>query len=476
VNHLKKLYIGGRWVAPALPVLMDLISPDSETPCAQVACGSALDVDRAVDAARQAFPEYSRQSREARATLMRNIVKRYEARRTELAEAITREMGAPISLSLGVHTATALSVANHMISVLEKFEFETRRGSTLIVHEPIGVCGLITSWNSPLFVTFLKLAPALAAGCTVVVKPSEQAPLSAVLLAEILDEAGLPEGVFNLVQGDGRTVGAAIAVHPGIDMLSFTGSTQTGIRIAQDGATTVKRVVQELGGKSANILLPDADFTQAVQQGVAQCFNNSGQICVAPTRMLVPTERLDEVKALAKKAAEAMIVGDPRLNETQLGPVATRAQFDKVQSLIAAGIQEGAELVTGGLGRPPHLDRGYYVRPTVFAGVHNDMRIAREEIFGPVLSIIPYRSEEEAIQIANDSTFGLSGYVRGKDMVRAQRVAARLRCGTVNINYPPSDPAAPIGGYRQSGNGREKGEAGLMEYLETKAIIGYGAT
>lgn len=462
-------------MAPASPASMDLLAPDSETLCAKVACGSAADVDRAVVAARRAFPAYSRQPRETRVTLLRNIVKRYEARRTELAEAVTREMGAPISLSLGVHTAAGLSVANHMISVLENFAFQIRRGSTLIVHEPIGVCGLITPWNSPLFVTLLKLAPALAAGCTVVLKPSEGAPLSAVLLAEILEEAGLPEGVFNMVQGDGATVGAAIAKHPGVDMISFTGSTQTGIRIAQDGAITVKRVVQELGGKSANILLADADFSQAVAQGVAQCFNNSGQICVAPSRMLVPLERQDEVKALAKEAADAMIVGDPWSKETQLGPVATRAQFDRIQSLIAAGIREGAELVTGGLGRPQHLDRGYYVRPTVFAEVRNDMRIAREEIFGPVLAIIPYRSEEEAIQIANDSAFGLSAYVRGKDIARARRVAASLRSGTVNINYPPNDPAAPIGGYRQSGNGREKGEAGLMEYLETKAIVGYGA-
>ncbi len=346
-------------------------------------------------------------------------------------------------------------------------------GSTLITREPIGVCGLITPWNWPLLQIACKVGPALAAGCTMILKPSEVAPASASIFAEILHEAGMPPGVFNLIQGDGPTVGQALVSHPDVDMVSFTGSTHIGIVVAKAAADTLKRVHQELGGKSPNILLDDASFATAVRHGAYACFANSGQSCNAPTRLLVPAHRQPEAAAIAKSIAEELVVGEPRSLLTTLGPVANKAQFARVQSLIASGLQEGATLVTGGLGRPTRLERGYYVRPTVFMDVHNQMTIAREEIFGPVLSILPYESEDEAVEIANDTRFGLSSYVTSADLESARQIARRLRAGMVHLNGVPSDPAAPFGGYKQSGNGRERGVFGLEEFLELKSIFGY---
>jgi aldehyde dehydrogenase (NAD+) len=359
--------------------------------------------------------------------------------------------------------------------VLEGFVFDDLRGTTLIAREAIGVVGLITPWNWPINQIVCKVAPALAAGCTMVLKPSEIAPLNAVLFAEVLHDSGVPKGVFNLVNGDGPTVGQAIAAHRDIDMVSFTGSTRAGILVAKAAADTVKRVHQELGGKSANIILPDADLKRAVSRGVSGCFLNSGQSCSAPTRMLVSAAQHDEAVAIAKAAAEGFKVGPPSAAGTMLGPVVSKAQFDKIQRLIEAGIAEGAQLATGGPGRPDGLNRGYYVRPTVFGGVRPEMTIAREEIFGPVLAILTYESEEDAIRLANDTPYGLAAYVQSGDLDRARRVASRLRAGNVHINYPRGDYGAPFGGYKQSGNGREYGEFGLAEFLETKAVIGYGA-
>ena len=469
----RRFYIDGRWTQPAAPTLRDVVNPATEEPVTRVALGGRSDVDAAVLAARRAFPAYAAMPHAQRVELLRAIVAEYLRRAPRIADALTAEIGAPVALARGAHIALGAAAANQTIALLERFQFRRLRGTTLLVHEPIGVCGLITAWNWPMFLVFLKVFPALAAGCTVVLKPSELSPLSAALFAQAIDAAGVPPGVFNLVQGDGPTVGAALAAHPDVDMVSFTGSTRGGIEVARAAAGNVKRVVQELGGKSANILLPDADFGVAVGKGIAHCFNNSGQTCVAPTRMLVPLERHEEVKALAREAAASFVVGDPRDAHTTLGPVANLAQFEKIQSLIESGQAEGAELVAGGQGRPQHLSRGYYVRPTIFANVRNDMRIAREEIFGPVLCILPYRDEDEAVAIANDSPYGLSGFIQSADLERARRVALRLRTGTVNINDPGSDPDAPIGGYKQSGNGREKGEFGLLEYLETKAVVGY---
>jgi aldehyde dehydrogenase (NAD+) len=359
---------------------------------------------------------------------------------------------------------------------LERYKFDGLQGSTIIRREAIGVAGLITPWNWPINQIVCKVAPALAAGCTMVLKPSEVAPLNAVIWAEVMHAAGVPEGVFNMVQGTGDVVGAAMSADPGVDMMSFTGSTRAGILVAQAAALTVKRVAQELGGKSANILLSDTDFPAAVAKGVAEMMENSGQSCTAPSRMLVPAQRHDEAKALAKAAAERLAIGDVRDPRTDLGPVASEAQFRKVQRLIQAGIDEGAELVTGGLGRPGHLNRGWFVRPTIFAGVRNEMAIAREEIFGPVLAIMPYRDEEDAIALANDTPYGLAAYVQSGDADRARRVAEKLRAGNVYINHPDWDTAAPFGGYKQSGNGREYGEWGIAEFLEVKAIVGARAT
>jgi aldehyde dehydrogenase (NAD+) len=466
-------YIDGAWVEPVEPRFLDVVDPSTEEPFATIALGSPRDVDCAVAAARRAFPAYAATSREERIALLRRVIDGFKARHEDLALAISREMGAPLAFA---RTAQAASGPNHlaeMIRVLERFAFDERRGTTLITREPIGVCGLITPWNWPINQIVCKVAPALAAGCTMVLKPSEIAPLSGLIFAEILHEAGVPAGVFNLVNGDGAGVGQAIAAHPDIDMVSFTGSTRAGILVAKAAADGVKRVAQELGGKSPNILLPDADFPRSVELGVARCFGNSGQSCSAATRMLVPADRQEEAASLAAKAAATYRVGPPAAEGTVLGPLVSRAQFDKVQRLIQAGLDEGAQLVCGGLGRPEGLNRGFYARPTVFADVAPDMTVAREEIFGPVLVIMPYESEEDAIRIANDTPYGLSAYVQSGDPARAQTVARRIRAGNVHINYPPMDRGAPFGGYKQSGNGREWGEWGLAEFLEIKAVMGF---
>jgi aldehyde dehydrogenase (NAD+) len=473
--HEKQFYIDGAWVDPIKPALLDVIDPSTEEAYTKISVGSAADVDRAVAAARKAFGTWGRSTRKERIDLLRAILSEYKKRQNEIGDAISQEMGAPKVFAREVQAGRGTAHLERMISVLEEYKFEYLQGTTLIAREPIGVCGLITPWNWPINQIACKVLPALAAGCTMILKPSEEAPIDAVIWSEIMHAVGTPKGVYNMVQGAGSVVGEAMSSHPDIDMMSFTGSTRAGILVAQAAAKTVKRVAQELGGKSANILLPDVDFQTAVTKGINSMMTNSGQSCTAPSRMFVPQDRHDEVKKIAKEAAEKFVVGDPRNAETKLGPVVNASQYEKIQKLIQAGIDEGAELVTGGPGRPEHLNRGYYVRPTVFANVRNDMTIAREEIFGPVITILPYKSEEEVIALANDTVYGLAAYVQAKDVEKGRKVAAQMRAGNVHLNYPMGDTAAPFGGYKQSGNGREYGEWGLEEFLETKAVIGYEA-
>lgn len=472
MTNWDRFYIGGQWVAPASPAWGDVVDPSTETGFAKVALGSAADVDKAVAAARKAFPAFAEAPIAERAGLISRIRDLCLARADDLAAAISREMGAPPKFARNVHVPAGISHLDEILRVLERFSFERSMGTTRIVKEPVGVCGLITPWNWPLNQILCKIAPALAAGCTMVLKPSELSPGSALILAEIMDAAGTPPGVFNLVNGDGPGVGAAIAAHPGIDIVSFTGSTRAGVLVSQAAATTVKKVTLELGGKSANILLPDADFPDAVAKGVTRCMINSGQSCNAPTRMLVPHDRLEEAVAHAKSAAEAIKVGDPA-SDTALGPLANAPQFAKVQQMIEAAIADGATLVSGGPGRPAGLNRGYYARPTVFVATP-EMDIAREEVFGPVLTILGYADEDDAVRIAEDTAYGLAGYVAGKDTEQVRRVARRLRAGTIHLNYPARDAGAPFGGYKRSGIGREWGEFGLDDFLEIKGIVGYG--
>lgn len=470
----EQFYINGEWVDPAEgSTSMDVLNPATEEVIGKIAMGSAADVDRAVIAAKDAFDSFSQTTVEERLALLGKIIEVYTSRYEEIAETISMEMGAPLSLSKAAQAATGLGHFAQAIEILQGFEWEETKGKTLIRKEPIGVVGMITPWNWPINQISCKVAPALAAGCTMILKPTEIAPLNAMLFAEIMDEAGVPDGVFNLVNGDGLTVGEAMSSHPSIDMMSFTGSTRAGIAVAKGAANTVKRVAQELGGKSANIILDDADFESAVTGGAKHCFNNSGQSCNAPTRMLVPEARHDEAKEIAKRAAESTKVGDPFAEDTGMGPVVSEMQFDKIQGLIEKGIEEGAELVVGGPGKPEGLNAGYYVRPTVFANVNNDMTIAREEIFGPVLSILPYENEEQAIEIANDTEYGLYGYVSSGDVEHAKKVANRIRAGSVAINGAAADFSAPFGGYKQSGNGKEWGPFGFDEFLEIKAVIGF---
>jgi aldehyde dehydrogenase (NAD+) len=475
MKHERQHYVNGAWVDPLEPVLLDVIDPSTEEAFTQIAVGGPKDVDRAVAAAKAAFPAFARSSRKDRLDLLRAILSEYNKRRPDIAAALSQEMGAPLKFAMERQSATGTGHLMRMIEVLETYPFEEIQGTTLIAREPIGVVGLITPWNWPINQIVCKVAPGIAAGCTMVLKPSEVAPLNAIIWSEVMHAAGVPAGVYNMVQGEGAVVGAAMSAHPDIDMMSFTGSTRAGILVAQAAATTVKRVAQELGGKSANILLPDVDFQTAVTKGVVGMMGNSGQSCNAPTRMFVPLDRHEEVKAIAKAAAERVVVGDVKDDRTNLGPVVSEVQFNKIQRLIQAGIDEGAELVTGGPGRPENLNRGYFVRPTVFAGVRNDMTIAREEIFGPVLSILPYRDEAEAIRLANDTLYGLAAYVQSADIGRARRVAAEMRAGNVFMNYPAGDTAAPFGGYKQSGNGREYGRWALDDFTEIKAVIGYEA-
>lgn len=470
----EKFYTNGKWVDPAGPKnTLDVINPATEEPYGRIALGTQKDVELAVQAADTAFDSWSRTSVESRLAILEKIVAGIQHRYDELAEVISKEMGAPLWLAKAAQVAAGMAHFTTAGEVLKNYQFEEQKGTTLIVREPIGVCGFITPWNWPLNQIACKVAPALAAGCTIVLKPSEIAPLNACILAEIIHDAGVPSGVFNLVNGDGSTVGAALTSHSGVDMVSFTGSTRAGILVAKAAADSVKRVTQELGGKSANIILDDADLAKAVGGGVQNCFMNSGQSCNAPSRMLVPAGRHDEAVAIAKAAAIQVHVGDPLADGTTIGPVASEFQYKKIQGLLNKGIEESAELVTGGPGRPDRLKIGYYVKPTIFAKVDNAMTIAREEIFGPVLCIIPYKNEDDAVRIANDSPYGLSGYVSSGDPKRARKIAARLRTGNVHLNGSGADFQAPFGGYKQSGNGREWGKHGFEEFLEIKAIMGW---
>ncbi|MBT7642623.1 MAG: aldehyde dehydrogenase family protein, partial [Rhodobiaceae bacterium] len=471
MENCLKFYIDGAWVEPSDPKPFDVINPANEQVIGQIMMGNKDDVNKAVAAAKRAFPSFSQTSVQERLELLDAIIAAYGARMDEVAETISAEMGAPMWLSKAAQAAMGIAHLTTVRGILETYAFEKQQGNTMIRKEPVGVCGLITPWNWPINQIACKVAPAIAAGCTMVLKPSEVAPLNAALWAEILDDAGVPAGVFNLVNGDGIEVGEVMSRHPDIDMMSFTGSTRAGVAVAKASADTVKRVAQELGGKSANIILDDADFNKAVAQGVQSCFMNSGQSCNAPTRMLVPAARHDEVVEIAKAAAEQVKVGDPNGEDTTIGPVVSEMQFEKIQTLIETAINEGTELVTGGLGKPDGLNAGYYVKPTIFANVTNDMTIAREEVFGPVLSILKYETEEEAIAIANDTVYGLSGYVQSGDIKHAADVASKMRTGNVHLNGAGADLAAPFGGYKQSGNGREWGEHGFEDFLETKAVL-----
>jgi aldehyde dehydrogenase (NAD+) len=473
-NNNLRFYINGAWVEPLTPATKDVINPATEKPFAKIAMGSVADAARAIAAARAAFPAFSQTTKAYRLGLLQKMLALYNDRAEDIAQVVSDEMGAPMEFARGSQVWAGRAHLEAAIEALKNFEFEEQRGNTRIIREAIGVVGLITPWNWPLNQIVTKVAPALAAGCTMVLKPSEIAPLDAIIFAEIVHAAGVPAGVFNLVNGDGPTVGQALATHPDVDMVSFTGSTRAGVMVAKSAADTVKRVTQELGGKSANIILADADLETAVTQGVAACFGNSGQSCDAPTRMLVPKDKLEAALKIAKQAAESHTVGDPRAAGIQLGPVVSEMQFNKVQKLIAAGIAEGAPLVTGGPGRPDGLKQGYYARPTVFGPVRPDMTIAREEIFGPVLSIIPYDSEQQAIDIANNTVYGLAAYVQSKNPEHARAVARQLRAGQIQLNYPDWDTMAPFGGYKQSGNGREYADWGISDFLEIKGVVGFG--
>jgi aldehyde dehydrogenase (NAD+) len=471
----RKFYIDGQWVDPVAPQAFEVINPATEEVAAVISMGGAADVERAVAAARRAFDSYSRTTPIERAALLGRVLEVFNRHHEAIAQAISTEMGAPITLARNSQAPCGPGTISGMIEVLRDFRFEESQGRTRLVQEPVGVCALITPWNWPINQIAAKVVPALAAGCTMVLKPSEFAPLSALLWAEVMHEAGVPAGVFNMIIGDGLNVGAPLAAHPEVDMVSFTGSTRAGSAVARSAADTVKRVHQELGGKSPNIVLEDADFERAVAKGMAHVMRNTGQSCNAPTRMLVPAARLAEAEAIAARVAAGAVVGDPRSERTTMGPVVSKVQFGRVRALIEAGIAEGAKLVAGGSDRPAGLDRGYFVQPTVFSNVNNQMRIAREEIFGPVLCILPYTTEEEAIRIANDTPYGLAGYVWSQDMAHAQRVGRRIRAGQISINGAAGDYKTPFGGFKMSGNGREFGEYGLRDFLEVKAVIGVDA-
>ncbi len=475
MSNNEKFYINGEWVDPSGSDTVDVINPATEEAIGTISLGNQSDVDAAVTAAQEAFQSFSQTSVEERMDLLNKITEIIGARSEDLATAITSEMGAPNGLAKAAQAGTGLFHFATTAAVLGEFQFEEQQGKNLIVKEPVGVVGMITPWNWPINQIACKVAPALAAGCTMVLKPSEIAPLNAIIFAEIMHEAGVPAGVFNLVNGDGPTVGAYLSGHPGIDMMSFTGSTRAGIEVAKNAAPTVKRVAQELGGKSANIILDDANLQEAVGRDAFGMCMNSGQSCNAGTRMLVPNSQMEEAKAIAKASMEAVSVGDPTSDGTTIGPVVSEAQWNKIQALIQAGIDEGAELVCGGLGRPDGLEKGYYVRPTLFANVTNDMQIAQEEIFGPVLSLIGYEDDQEAISIANDTVYGLSGYISGSHE-RAVEIARQIRTGNMHVNGAGPDFNAPFGGYKQSGNGREWGTHGLEEFLEVKAILGGAAS
>lgn len=466
-----KFYINGQWVDPVELKTLDVENPATEKVCGTIAIGTAKDVDAAVAAARAAFSSWSQSNPSDRLEILQNILPEYQSRAAEIAEALTEEMGAPKSLANGFQVGLGEGHLSTAIEVLKNFQFEESRGATRIVKEPIGVCGLITPWNWPLNQIAVKVFPALATGCTMILKPSEIAPFTGQIFTEILHAAGVPAGVFNLVQGDGSGVGVALSSHPEIDMISFTGSTRAGVEIARNAAPTVKRVTQELGGKSPSIVLDDEEFSTNVATAVATMMGNSGQTCSAGSRLLVPKSRMAEAIEIAKQAASEITVGDPN-TEVAMGPVTSRIQFEKIQSYIQKGIDEGATLAIGGVGRPEGLDVGYYVKPTVFAHVSNNMTIAQEEIFGPVLCVLGYDNIDQAIDIANETEYGLAGYVAGADLELARTVARKIRAGYVSINNG-FDFNCPFGGYKKSGNGREWGEYGFHDFLEIKGILGY---
>ncbi len=473
-----KFYINGAWVAPVTPKTMDVINPATEKPVATISLGSAADVDAAVAAASKAFESWSQTSVEERIALLEKLMEVMIRRDDEMAEAIRLEMGAPVAVAKNQQAPCGPSHLEGFIAALKQYNFEADYNDKgeRIVHEPIGVCGLITPWNWPINQIALKVIPAVAVGSTCILKPSEIAPLSAMLFAEMMDEAGFPAGVFNLVNGEGIVVGEAMSAHPDIDMMSFTGSTRAGAAVTRTSAETVKRVSLELGGKSPNIVFSDSDLEKAVKRGVASCFNNTGQSCNAPTRMLVERDSYDEAIRIAEEMAAKVSVGNPEEEGRHLGPVVSEIQYNKIQGLIEQGISEGARLIAGGPGKPEGFEEGYFVKPTIFADVSNDMVIAREEVFGPVLAMIPFDTEEEAIAIANDTPYGLAAYLQTQDAAKARRVAKKLRAGRVHINGTGFSAGAPFGGYKQSGNGREGGKWGLEDFLEVKAISGYEAS
>jgi aldehyde dehydrogenase (NAD+) len=471
----RQFYIDGAWVDPIEPKELKVINPATEEVAGVISMGSSKDVDRAVMAARRAFDSFSRSAPAERLALLERMLAAYKAHYDEIAQAISIEMGAPITLSKGSQTGIGVGHISAMIDVLKNFKFEEMRGTVRLVQEPVGVCALITPWNWPMNQVAAKVVPALAAGCTMVLKPSEYSPFSAIIWAKVMHEAGVPAGVFNLINGDGNGVGAPLSSHREVDMVSFTGSTRAGSEVARNAAASVKRVHQELGGKSPNVLLDDADFERAVTKSVLHVFQNSGQSCNAPTRMLVPKAKLAEVEAIAKRVAESVVTGDPTSEKTNLGPVVSKLQFERVEGYIAKGIAEGAKVVIGGSGRPDGLTKGYFVKPTIFSNVRNDMTIAREEIFGPVLCILPYDSEEQAVQIANDTPYGLAAYVWSKDNLHARRIGGQIRAGQVTLNGASGNMNTPFGGFKMSGNGREWGEFGLRDFLEVKAVIGVDA-
>ncbi|MBC8380582.1 MAG: aldehyde dehydrogenase (NAD+) [Porticoccaceae bacterium] len=470
MKDLRKFYINGEWVDPTHSNDLEVENPANEEMVATISLGGETDVNLAVAAAKRAFASYSRTSIEERVALMEKLLQIYMDRYDEMSVAISVEMGAPISFATAAQADTGRGHINTALEALKQFEFERQVGNTRIVKEPIGVCGFITPWNWPINQISCKVAPALATGCTMVLKPSEIAPISGYLFTEIMHQAGFPAGVYNMVNGDGPNVGAVIASHPDVDMVSFTGSTRAGILVAQAAAPTVKRVTQELGGKSPNIIFDDADLESAVSGGVMRMMSNTGQSCNAPSRMLVQSSVYDQAVKIAKQAAESVVVDQPTSQGGHIGPLSSRVQFEKVQGLIEKGISEGATLVAGGLGKPEGFDSGYFVKPTVFAGVNNQMTIAQEEIFGPVLAMIPFDTEEQAIEIANDTPYGLAAYFSTSNAERARRVGSQLRAGMVSVNSASQDYAAPFGGYKQSGNGREWGEFGFDDYLEIKGI------
>jgi aldehyde dehydrogenase (NAD+) len=469
-----RFYINGSWVEPASDARLDVIDPAKGEAFAQVALAGETDVDRAVLAARAAFPAFAAMTREERLALLERIIAIYERRMPEIGDAVMRELGAPRAFAHDTQAWIGLAHLRKAAETLATYEFERPRGTTMVVREPAGVAALITPWNWPLNQIACKVAPALATGCTMVLKPSEITPLNAVIFAEILHEASVPPGVFNLIHGEGPVAGRAMSAHPEVDLVSFTGSTRAGIDVAKTAAGTVKRVLQELGGKSPFIVLPDADLAAAVSSCAAVVFANTGQSCDSPTRLMVPHERVGEAEALAKTAALACRVGDPSAEGTTMGPLVSQRQFDHVQRLIASAIAEGARLVTGGTGRPPGLDAGYFVQPTVFSGVTLDMTIARDEIFGPVITIIGYEDEADACRIGNDTQYGLAGYIHGRNMDQVRRVARALRAGSIFVNDPPLDLGAPFGGYKQSGNGREYADFAFDDFTEIKGVVGFG--